>query len=187
MKKFKIEVLAKFLNSLQHEVCADTFPQEFMSRWNITSEDYFVALSGSHYNIVNQRLQDRPTSKSDLFVLYNFDRKARGLKNIRYFQCRHVFNQSLACNKVFTDQQKFYDHLRAHTGEKPFECLTCGKCFSQPGSLQNHIQRKHLVSVKNWIKRGHKCNTRAVGQTKQYVFFNFSFWSEIIIFSPILK
>ena len=44
------------------------------------------------------------------------------------------------CGKYFRKMFQLQNHVRKHTGDKPFVCHTCGKAFSQETSLKTHMR-----------------------------------------------
>lgn len=47
------------------------------------------------------------------------------------------------CNRQFKKSWDLLDHVRQHTGEKPYSCVKCNKKFAQRGNLVKH-KRLHL-------------------------------------------
>ncbi|CAG9823314.1 unnamed protein product [Phaedon cochleariae] len=57
---------------------------------------------------------------------------------LRKFKCTE-------CDKAFKFKHHLKEHIRIHSGEKPFECTNCGKRFSHSGSYSSHMTSKKCL------------------------------------------
>ncbi|MEX3777326.1 RHS repeat-associated core domain-containing protein [Pseudomonas sp. MYb118] len=89
-------------------------------------------------------------------------------------QARHVCSY---CQKGFKHKRHFEDHVRIHTGERPFVCQRCGSGFKQHSQLQTHIlghsgEKPHkcpLCSAAYQQRQGLTIHLRRHANLKPYV------------------
>ncbi|KAK5644396.1 hypothetical protein RI129_005696 [Pyrocoelia pectoralis] len=70
-------------------------------------------------------------------------------KLLRHFEIRK--HACTVCGKLFTNS-KLRQHMRAHTKEKPYKCITCMQGFSMSGNLKRHMmthtgERPHVCEI----------------------------------------
>ncbi|XP_038160838.1 zinc finger protein 341 isoform X1 [Cyprinodon tularosa] len=59
------------------------------------------------------------------------------------------------CDKFFSKNFDLQQHIRSHTGEKPFQCIVCGRAFAQKSNVKKHMQTHKVwpMSVANRVTR----------------------------------
>ena len=82
----------------------------------------------------------KPSSKK--FRIYKY-RNPKTSRTKQIFKCEFT-----SCSRSFRKIHNFLDHLRTHTGEKPYICPYiktegCSKSFAQKSNLNKHIKAIH--------------------------------------------
>ncbi|XP_076353573.1 zinc finger protein 341-like isoform X1 [Tachypleus tridentatus] len=63
----------------------------------------------------------------------NCSNSESGNKQSRKLRCPY-------CSKEFTKNFDMQQHIRCHTGVKPFQCIVCGRAFAQKSNVKKHMQ-----------------------------------------------
>ena len=101
---------------------------------HIADDVFFVVQDGSYYDLglvgINKHVPDTQNYR----ILEYLNPKTHRL--IRFLSCK--FN---GCGKVFRRWHNFFDHLRTHTKERPyqFNIEGCNIAFTQKANLDKHM------------------------------------------------
>ncbi|CAI2368694.1 unnamed protein product [Moneuplotes crassus] len=112
---------------------------------NQGQEMFFFDFVKEHINSITENKKE---AKKKRFML----KSQEGIQRLAGYKYEHkfVYNQKTmrtntvlsckyeGCTKVYNKTWDLLDHMRKHTGEKPYQCKTCLKRFSQRGNVIKH-------------------------------------------------
>ncbi|CAI2363598.1 unnamed protein product [Moneuplotes crassus] len=113
-------------------------------------------LNPGHLGQMNIKAKQPPVDEIERLKGYKYERKylfnEKTMRTNTVLICKYD-----GCNKVCNKTWDLLDHMRKHTGEKPYQCKVCLKRFSQRGNVIKH-KKMHEKGAKKNRRRKRKAN-----------------------------
>lgn len=111
------------------------FKQHLKENEVIEEKELIVVWDSEQFNLKQVGIQKHVPNTKD-YMIFEY-RSPNSRRIIRLLQCQHR-----NCGKVFRKWHNFFDHLRIHTNEKPYQCKFegCNFSFTQKANLNKHME-----------------------------------------------
>jgi uncharacterized Zn-finger protein len=122
-------------------------------------------LTLSNRNIIQNQTSD--TNVKNLESLDGFPYKVQYRPNPKNGKMVVVYTCNYSgCKKEFLRTWNLLDHLRMHTGVRPYACQFCGKSFTQKGNMRKHLLQHYQPNLSQ--RRKYRCQHCDSSFTERY-------------------
>lgn len=84
------------------------------------------------------KIEDIAASEISTTVVHHLEIKNTATRTPRKTPSEIIGNDNFCqkCDKKFSSKQNLLRHMQTHDGSRPYQCMTCGRGFTQNGSLK---------------------------------------------------
>ena len=92
-------------------------------------------IKGEYFDFSTLKI-DEKVPNTRMFHVLNY-KNPKTQRAVKILKCDYP-----DCNMYFRKWHNFFDHLRVHTGERPFVChySDCNQAFTQKANLNKHLE-----------------------------------------------